>query len=65
MPPKTVISASRRTDIPAFYMDWFMTGIKSGSFHVKNPFNQKMSVVSAIPEAVHAIVFWSKISNAF
>jgi hypothetical protein len=59
-PLKTVISASRRTDIPAFYMPWFMEQIKTGSFEVINPFNQRVSVVPATPHAVHTIVFWSK-----
>lgn len=57
---KIVLSASRRTDIPAFYMDWFMDRIEKGYFNVRNPFNQSLSVVPATPEAVHTIVFWSK-----
>ena len=59
-PTKTVISASRRTDIPAFYMPWFMEQIDKGSFEVVNPFNQRVSVVPATPQHVHTIVFWSK-----
>ncbi len=55
-----IISASRRTDIPAFYMDWFMQGISRGYFDVKNPFNGKVSRVPADPDRVHSIVFWSK-----
>jgi hypothetical protein len=57
---KIVISASRRTDIPAFYMPWFMEQIGKGFFEVVNPFNQRVSVVPATPDRVHAIVFWSK-----
>lgn len=57
---KIVISASRRTDIPAFYMEWFMEQIDRGGFEVKNPFNNKTSHVPASPENVHTIVFWSK-----
>ncbi len=57
---KTVISASRRTDIPAFYMDSFMQGINQGYFEVPNPYNRKISTVQASPEFVHTIVFWSK-----
>ena len=60
MTGKIVISASRRTDIPAFYMDAFMAGIARGAFHVKNPFNRRVSVVPATPDKVHTIVFWSK-----
>jgi len=57
---KTVISASRRTDIPAFYMDWFMQQIHNGAFEAINPYNRKLSVVPATAEKVHTIVFWSK-----
>jgi hypothetical protein len=57
---KMVVSASRRTDIPAFYMDWFMEQLNRGVFEVVNPFNNNVSTVSAVPESVHTIVFWSK-----
>ena len=57
---KTVISASRRTDIPAFYMDGFMQGIHNGFFEVQNPYNHKTFVVPASTMDVHTIVFWSK-----
>lgn len=60
MTKKIILSASRRTDIPAFHMDSFMDGITRGAFHVKNPFNQRISVVPATPDAVFCIVFWSK-----
>jgi hypothetical protein len=59
-PYKIIISASRRTDIPAFYMPWFMGQIRKGSFEVTNPFNQRVSCVPATPDRVHTIVFWSK-----
>ena len=55
-----VISASRRTDIPAFYMDWFMEQIKKGVFEVTNPYNRRKFIVPATPDSVHTIVFWSK-----
>lgn len=58
--PKIVISASRRTDIPAFYMPWFMAGIQRGVFEVVNPFNRRVKKVQASPADVHTIVFWSK-----
>jgi hypothetical protein len=57
---KIVISASRRTDIPAFYMNWFMQQIEKGFFEVINPYNRKVTVVPATPDKVHTIVFWSK-----
>jgi hypothetical protein len=55
-----VISASRRTDIPAFYMDWFMEQIKKGRFEVTNPYNRRKFIVPATSEQIHTIVFWSK-----
>lgn len=56
-----IISASRRTDIPAFYPDWFMNRIKAGHVEVVNPFNpaQRKSV-DLSPESVDAIVFWTR-----
>ncbi len=59
-PSKIVISASRRTDIPAFYLPWFMEQIKRGVFEVVNPFNRQVRKVPATPADVHTIVFWSK-----
>jgi len=55
-----VISASRRTDIPAFYMDWFMEQIEKEVFEVTNPYNRRKFMVPATPDKVHTIVFWSK-----
>ncbi len=62
---KIVISASRRTDIPAFYLDWFMERIRHGYFDVKNPYNQVSRRINASPDKVHTIVFWSKNYNLF
>jgi DNA repair photolyase len=59
-PSRIVLSASRRTDIPAFYMPWFMEQIKRGVFEVANPFNRQVRNVPATPADVHTIVFWSK-----
>ncbi|MCK5684310.1 DUF1848 family protein [bacterium] len=57
---KKIISASRRTDIPAFYMDWFVNGIRNGFVEVENPFNRKKYKVSLVSEEVGVIVLWSK-----
>jgi len=57
---KIILSASRRTDIPAFFMPWFMDGIRQGRFEVVNPYNRKISRVPAGAARVHSIVFWSK-----
>jgi len=56
-----IISASRRTDIPAFYSKWFFNRIEAGWCQVPNPLNyNQLSFVSLKPEDVDAIVFWSK-----
>jgi len=56
-----IISASRRTDIPAFYAEWFMNRIREGYCTVPNPFNPKqISEVPLLPEDIEAVVFWSK-----
>ncbi len=61
-----IISASRRTDIPAFYGDWFIERIKAGSVSVKNPFNSKIvRKVLLNPDAVDCIVFWTKDPGPF
>lgn len=56
-----IISASRRTDIPAFYSDWFKNRIEEGFLLTRNPFNyHQISRVSLSPEDVEAIVFWTR-----
>ena len=56
-----IISASRRTDIPAFYADWFFNRIKEGYVCVRNPMNvYQVSSISLSPEVVDCIVFWTK-----
>ncbi len=57
---KTVISASRRTDIPAFYLDWFFTRLDEGLFTLTNPYNGRVRNVQLSRESVAALVFWSK-----
>jgi DNA repair photolyase len=53
-----IISASRATDIPAFYSDWFINNFKRGYINWKNPFNGKEIFVSF--KNTRIIVFWSK-----
>jgi hypothetical protein len=55
-----IISASRRTDIPAFYAEWFMNRIHAGYVRWQNPFSWVPYTVCLRPEDVSAIVFWSK-----
>lgn len=56
-----IISASRRTDIPAFFPEWFMERVREGFFQRINPFNyRQVKQVSLKPDDVEAIVFWTK-----
>jgi len=56
-----IISASRRTDIPAFYSDWFIKRMQEGFVLVRNPMNpHQVSSVSLKREDVDCIVFWTK-----
>ncbi|MBP7892858.1 MAG: DUF1848 domain-containing protein [Firmicutes bacterium] len=56
-----IVSASRRTDIPAFYSEWLMNRVREGYCLVANPFNPtQVTRVSLSPESADAIVFWSK-----
>lgn len=53
-----IISASRATDIPAFYADWFLRRLENGYVRWRNPFSGQDSYVSF--GNTRFIVFWSK-----
>lgn len=56
-----ILSVSRRTDIPAFYSDWFFNRIKEGFVCVRNPMNiHQISKIRITPDLVDCIVFWTK-----
>ena len=56
-----ILSVSRRTDIPAFYAEWFFQRIREGFLYVRNPMNpRQVSRISLSPEVVDCIIFWSK-----
>lgn len=58
---KMVISASRRTDIPAFYSEWFMHRLERGSCKVRNPYDRsRFREVSLRADDVAAFVFWTR-----
>lgn len=57
---KKIISVSRRTDIPAFYGDWFMNRLEAGFAGWENPFGGQKILTSMKQEDVTAFVFWSK-----
>jgi len=53
-----IVSASRATDIPAFYSDWLISRIKTGYVKWKNPFSGEFTNVSF--EKARLFVFWTK-----
>lgn len=56
-----IISASRRTDIPNYYADWFLNRIREGFLYVRNPMNaHQISRIDLSPQVVDCIVFWTK-----
>ena len=56
-----IISASRRTDIPALYSEWLMTRLQDGVVYVPNPRNPKrLTQVELEPSNVDCLVFWTK-----
>jgi hypothetical protein len=60
-----IISASYRTDIPAFHGDWFLERLAAGEVTVKNPYSQKPMRVDLSPEAVDGYVFWTRNARPF
>lgn len=61
----TVISASYKTDIPAFYGNWFEQRLHKRFVETRNPFNNKKTTISLAPEDVDAFVFWTRNASPF
>lgn len=55
-----IISASYRTDIPAFYGDWFMQRLDAGYCMVVNPYGGQLYRVGLRRDEVDGFVFWTK-----
>ena len=55
-----IISASYRTDIPAFYGDWFIARLDAGYCRTINPFSRQIHTVRLDRQAVSGFVFWTK-----
>jgi len=53
-----IISASRATDVPALFQDWFVKRLQKGHLVWKNPFNAVYQYISF--QKTRLIVFWSK-----
>lgn len=61
-----ILSVSRRTDIPAFYSEWFLNRVKEGFACVRNPMSyHQVSKICLSPEVVDCIVFWTKNPSTF
>ena len=61
-----IVSASRRTDIPALYGPWFLNRVRAGSCVVPNPFRpSQQRRISLRPQDVDAAVFWTKNPRPF
>jgi len=56
---KTVISASRRTDLVSFFPDWLASAVKREKVLVLGP-SRRPREVDLRPETVHTFVLWSK-----
>ncbi len=56
-----IISASRRTDIPCFFSEWFMEKVKEGYVMTVNPMNRSQTKnISLKQDDVDCFVFWTK-----
>lgn len=60
-----IISASYRSDIPAFHGDWFLAALEAGEVAVANPYSQRPYRVDLRPEAVDGYVFWTRNARPF
>ncbi|MBK8907943.1 MAG: DUF1848 domain-containing protein [Rhodospirillales bacterium] len=60
-----IISASYKTDIPAFYADWFLERLRAGCVRVVNPYGGPVQTVSLARDAVSGFVFWTRNARPF
>lgn len=60
-----IVSASYRTDIPAFYGDWFRNRLAAGFCRVANPYGGPAYEVPLRGPAVDGFVFWSRNAGPF
>ncbi|MSO64355.1 MAG: DUF1848 domain-containing protein [Alphaproteobacteria bacterium] len=60
-----IVSASYRTDIPAFYGRWFSRRLAEGSCRVRNPYGGADYQVALDPRSAEAFVFWTRNARPF
>ncbi len=60
-----IVSASYRSDIPAFYGAWFLKRLEAGFCRVVNPYGGQVHEIALTPEAVAGFVFWTRNPGPF
>ncbi len=65
VPPPVVISASRRTDLPAFFAEWFGDCLSAGKAEYRLPYSGKSAVLPLDADSVAAFVFWTRDPRPF
>jgi hypothetical protein len=60
-----IVSASRRTDLPAFGAEWFSSCLDAGKAEVRSPYSGRPVTVSLRREEVLAFVFWTRNPRPF
>lgn len=55
-----IVSASYRTDIPAFYGNWFVNRLRAGFCRTINPYDRRVAILPLTREAVDGFVFWTR-----
>ena len=60
-----IISASYKTDIPAFYGDWFLNRLNAGYCKTINPYGRQVYNINLKREDVDGFVFWTKNIHPF
>lgn len=60
-----IVSASYRTDIPAYWGRWFLARLEAGFARVRSPYGGKDYEVSLRPEEVDGFVFWTRNAAPF
>jgi hypothetical protein len=60
-----IVSASYRTDIPAFYADWFLNRLEAGACRVVHPYNNRTIEIPLTGDEVEGFVFWTRNPGPF
>ena len=60
-----IVSASYRTDIPAFYGAWFLKRLEAGFCQVANPYGGRPYEVPLAGDRVDGFVFWTRNAAPF